>query len=109
MPALRRAQVIAQGSEAGLRVAQYLLGLKLDGQRANLERHLPHATDATALVAEARSRLDACERPRDLLSSEALAAVEYWGALSQLPMRFARSDVDKVPSGGSRSANVIAC
>ncbi len=98
-PALRRAQALAVHRSVGLGIARDLIADKLQGQRETLRflgRHVP--TDGAQ--GEVEAALERLADARDVDSvrlAEAQGAAAYWGAWSQLPVRFARRDAEKVP------------
>lgn len=94
LPALRRAQALAAGSEAGLEVARYLVAEKLRGQAGVASRI---AGEASAGIMRA---LNGAESARDLTQlrlAEADGASSYWSAWEDVPVRFARRDEPHAP------------
>jgi CRISP-associated protein Cas1 len=97
VPALRRAQVEATESEAGLRVVRYLLGRKLAGQGANLKQFFPEDREAIGVVTTAAERIESSRQVRDALLWEAKAASSYWRSFAKLQARFSGGDLGKIP------------
>ncbi len=109
IPGLRRAQAQAAGSETGLRVARYLIGEKLSGQRrALVTRGVPDADAAASLIEDAIRRVEAAGVVDEITLCEAQAAGAYWAALSTLQLRFSKADAGKLPphwrTAGSRAS-----
>ena len=103
-PSLRRAQVAAEGSNAGMVIVTELLTSKLQGQLGLLRRALPNQGSAIATVELALSTLEAVDSVQAALSLEAKAAAAYWGAWREVPMRFARVDQSRIPELWSKVA-----
>jgi CRISPR-associated endonuclease Cas1 len=89
---IRRAQALAMGTEIGLTIARYLIGLKLKGQSdaARVELMAPDlagSIDSLAAMLSAASSID------DVRQIEATSANLYWAGWESLEVRFARRDV----------------
>ena len=97
LPALRRAQCLAAGTDAGLAIGRDLLSTKLAGQAAALA-HAPGADSAHDAILASRAALEGCEDAGRLRNEEARAANEFWGALADLPVHYISADRDKVPA-----------
>lgn len=93
---LRRAQALATTNGVGIAIARELLGSKLDGQLAVLER-LPQAGAARQTVQPLQGELTLATSTQHLRSLEARAAAVYWGAWASVEMPFARKDRTSVP------------
>jgi len=95
-PRLRRAQALTSGLPSGLEVARDLLSAKLKGQ-ADLVSSLAIGSEAAATIERLMPELEVAASPADLMVVEAAAASAYWGAWSDVPIRWVRADIDKVP------------
>lgn len=99
-PRLRRSQALATTNGLGLVIARDLLGQKLAGQAALLDRlGTEQATHAASRVRELTCGLAAAETPDRLRLVEARAAAHYWEAWSELCLRFGKRDAATVPEG----------
>src|SRR6266511_100153 len=96
-PALRRAQVLAGDSPAGLEVVRHLLRAKLQGQLSVLREHFVYGSGPIDAVSLALASLEDEPSARKALAWEAKAASAYWRAWSPEPIRFARADEGKIP------------
>jgi CRISPR-associated endonuclease Cas1 len=99
-PALRRAQAMAPQDGRALELSKWLVDAKLEAQLATLNRFA-----AMLGTAEARTVVDSYRQLAvdansldELRASEAWAAGAYWQAFAPLRVRFARRDIDQVPS-----------
>jgi CRISPR-associated endonuclease Cas1 len=93
---LRRSQALARETEAGLKVARWILKLKLRGQHDLLAKL--NVPDARQAVKVALRELKQTASTDDLMSTpEARAAAAYWDAWASLPIQFVRADAGKVP------------
>jgi hypothetical protein len=97
LPALRRQQALAAGGEAGLAIGRELLTGKILGQAVALG-HGPEVEEAQAMMREHVDLLDTCPDAAALRTVEARAAVIFWQALAELPVRFTAADEPKVPA-----------
>src|SRR6266705_530556 len=91
LPALRRQQAIAAGTETGIAIGRHLLSLKIQGQAAALAS-VPGTGETQGAMREHVALLAACTDPRELRMVEAQAAVMFWDALAEVPVRFLASD-----------------
>ena len=110
LPALRRAQCLAAGTDAGIAIGRDLLSAKLAGQAAALAL-VPGADCARDAVLVSRAALDRCGNAGRLRNEEARAANEFWGALADLPVLYISADNDKVPASWAsvgRRASVLS-
>jgi hypothetical protein len=96
LPALRRAQALAAGSDVGMAIGRDLLRRKLGDQAASLRR-LPGMDGCAEEVERTVSELDRCSNAEQLRIVEAGAAAAWWGALADLPVAFVPPDEAKVP------------
>jgi CRISPR-associated endonuclease Cas1 len=96
-PALRRSQALAADSPTGPEVARFLITRKVKGQRAALAQ-VDDSAAAVEFLTRALDELAAATTVRRVLQLEAAAAVEYWAACSSVPIRFATSDWNRVPT-----------
>jgi CRISPR-associated protein Cas1 len=93
-PALRRAQAWASTNHVGIEIIRHLLTLKIEGQADNCRR-----LDA-ANPEEMKRSLGLVQQAGDLEGlriGEVQAAVAYWHAWTEVPIRFTRADQDRVP------------
>ena len=93
---LRRQQALATQSPLGLEIARYLLGEKVEGQRQNLDL-LPPTPAAKAAIAEWAERVSIGTSLDELLEAEREAAAHYWSCWADVPVRFARRDLARIP------------
>ncbi len=106
---LRRAQAMATTNGVGVAIARDLLGHKLTGQAAIVDRlGTPPAADVGAHVRWLLAALPGARTVDQLRSLEAEAAGRYWSAWAGVPVRWARRDAARVPEHwrtfGSRSS-----
>ncbi len=97
IPALRRAQVAACGSDTGLAIAKLLLRRKLEGQERVLSHDLQDAS-AAEVVGHFRSSLEDASSVKEALVWEAKAAAVYWPCWRDVSVTFAKLDRPKVPT-----------
>lgn len=106
---LRRAQVLAQGSEVGLGIVRRLLVAKLEGQ-ASIARNVLGNEHAADIVEGFRDGLGLIDDVEDARRLEAQAAAAYFGTWPQVDVvRFVAKDAPRVPPhwrrfNGRRSA-----
>lgn len=100
---LRRAQARAAGTSVGIEVARFILRAKLDGQRRVL-RQVTGAHDLAAAFERAATSLEAAATVEELVWAERDAALAYWTGWSAVEMRFAVSDVQRLPEQWLRFA-----
>jgi len=92
---LRRAQVVAAGTECGWRIVSKLLADKVRGQ-ADVAHRI--GAEATARVLAARAdHLGQTTSIRDAAKLEGQAARTYWEAWAPVRLSFVRHDARKVP------------
>ncbi len=108
---LRRAQALAMGSDVGLELIKLVLTDKLEGQ-LRVIGEVSGNDAASAVISAARGRLDEVGTWEQAMATEAQAAIAYWSAWESEPLRFARSDLGKVPDhwrtvGTRRSALTV--
>ncbi len=97
LPALRRQQALAAGSEVGLAIGRELISRKILGQAAALG-HRPDVEEAQTMMREHIDLLDTCPDAAALRTVEARAAALFWEALAEVPVRFIPADEAKVPA-----------
>jgi CRISPR-associated endonuclease Cas1 len=97
---LRRAQALASQSTLALVLSRSLIRSKLEAERATLKRFSDRLPIPVAEEAIRRSAQQAAEAAtiEDLRVAEAWAAAGYWQAFTEVPVRFAQRDRDRVPS-----------
>jgi CRISPR-associated endonuclease Cas1 len=93
---LRRAQVLAFGSEAGLKIAKELISRKLAGQE-QVVREILRDSDAADEISRFCSALPSAERLDVIRSLESQGAALYWGAWRNVPIMFPAKDLPRVP------------
>ncbi len=108
---LHRLQAAARTSEAGIRIARFLIGRKLGGQREMLEwltdpgRQVPsarrdHHQRLRSIALTLRSLEDRFERITDLeeiVEAERSGGQLYWSVLSGVPLRWKPKAATRVP------------
>lgn len=92
--ALRRAQVLARDGERGRRIVAKLLADKIDGEARVAALIGPGLGQRIASYAGYLRETETIEGIRVM---ESRAAAEYWKAWSEIPLKFARRDITKVP------------
>jgi CRISPR-associated endonuclease Cas1 len=95
-PRLRRAQALAGQSEAGVELARTWLRRKLEGQHAVLVRLAP-APPVYEAFQVASDDLVLADTINTLVMAERDAALAYWAAWSEMPIRFRRADRERLP------------
>jgi CRISPR/Cas system-associated endonuclease Cas1 len=110
-PGLRRAQARGIDTPPGVDVARRLIAEKIAAQAQTLAA-VPSAgaTEMSlATIRDAVSRLQVAATRDDVRVAEAQAAAVYWSGLSEVSIRFARRDAERVPahwtSLGARSSH----
>lgn len=98
---LRRSQAAAYGGAVGLRIAVYLLGLKLAGQEAVASEVLHNVAVADTIESLA-GLLDDALTVDDARLLEAQAAAAYWSGWVGPGLRFTRKDETRVPDRWKR-------
>lgn len=99
-PKLRRAQALSTSGTTARDAARYLLGTKIKGQLANL---IEAGLSAKAIdqVKAALERAEATESFEEILRAEPMAAAAYWMAWQELPIRFGKRDLARLPESWS--------
>lgn len=93
---LRRSQALASNKKGGLKLARWILELKLQGQHDLLARL--GAVKAQEAIKVSLRGLKLMDSTDDLMSTpEARAAAAYWEAWASLPIQFVRADAGRVP------------
>jgi CRISPR-associated endonuclease Cas1 len=93
---LRRAQALASGDDIGITITRDLLRRKLEGQAAVLDR-IPDADNASSDIRKYRDELSTTESVIGLRIGESQAARIYWDSWTDVPVRFARKAVTRIP------------
>jgi CRISPR-associated endonuclease Cas1 len=93
---LRRAQAMASGSGAALRIARELISQKLAGQEQVVRNKLLDLETAKS-IANFRSRVDKAETIDEIRQCESMGAAVYWSAWRNLSIFFPKSDLPRVP------------
>ncbi|MDQ4144987.1 MAG: CRISPR-associated endonuclease Cas1 [Actinomycetota bacterium] len=96
-PALRRAQALAAHCPAGVEVARAVLRDKISGQAAVLGGFRVEGAFGRSLASTLKE-LEAATTLEELLGIEASAALRYWEAWSDRPVRFGKRDVGHIPA-----------
>ena len=94
---IRRAQALAPGTETGMAIARYLVGVKLAGQAEVAALELANPTAAETITRLGGQLADAASL-EEIRQFEAAAANLYWQAWEGITLEFIRRDEDKVPS-----------
>ena len=94
---IRRAQALAPGTETGMAIARYLVGVKLVGQADVAEVELANPTAAETITRLGGELADAASL-EEIRQFEAAAANLYWRAWEEITLEFIRRDDEKVPS-----------
>jgi CRISPR-associated endonuclease Cas1 len=94
---LRHAQALAPHTGAGLAVARYLLGGKLEGQLRLLDR-LPAADGySRRVLTDAQQAVENARSVQEAVGAEAKGAAAYWRAWAPVEVRFRPGDRRRVP------------
>jgi CRISPR-associated endonuclease Cas1 len=93
---LRRSQALAPGNGNAVKIARELISAKLSGQTMLVREKLKNIR-AADLIDVLRSRLDAAADLDAIRGIESRGAARYWNAWRDLPIRFPRKDVGRVP------------
>ncbi|MDQ2889966.1 MAG: CRISPR-associated endonuclease Cas1 [Gemmatimonadota bacterium] len=93
---LRRAQALAAFTHTGLGVTRELLTMKLQGQ-LELLRRIENSAEARGEIEYAIQSLTTADDMTALRYAESRAAVAYWAALGEVPVRFVGKDQERVP------------
>jgi len=94
---LRRAQALALGNGTAVRIARELISVKLKGQEVLIREKLKNVSAANA-IAEVHAHLARADEIDVIRGIESRAASEYWSAWRDVPVLFARKDVNRVPT-----------
>ena len=105
---LRRAQALAPGTVTGLKIAKYLIRIKMAGQAAIAREDLSASGVAESIVDLTR-RVDQSSTLEEVRELEASGAAQYWSAWDKLEVTFVKADLSRVPDNwkvfeGRRSA-----
>ena len=93
---LRRAQALAHGSGAALKISRELIGRKLEVQEKIAHDSLRNP-DAAEVISRARAAIPTAKTIEAIRLQESLGAHAYWGAWNNLPINFPRADLRRVP------------
>lgn len=104
---LRRAQALALGNGAALKISKELISQKLAGQEL-LVRDMLHESATGDAIAEFRTVLPSAENVDRVRLIEAQAAKLYWQAWSDLPILWPREDERRVPEHWKRFGSRIS-
>lgn len=99
-PALRRAQARAIDTPLGVDTARRLIAEKIAAQAQTLAAVPSAGVTETSLatIRDAVTRLHVAATRDDVRVAEAQAAAAYWSGLSDVSIRFARRDAERVPA-----------
>jgi DNA (cytosine-5)-methyltransferase 1 len=114
-PRLRRAQAQAIDTPTGDAIARRLIAEKVAAQAETLvaaDRVAPVGEAAISALRDAAGRLHVATCRDEIRQAEAMAASAYWSAWAEVPVRFARCDVGRVPEAwltfGARTSPLTA-
>jgi CRISPR-associated endonuclease Cas1 len=93
---LRRAQALAHQSGAALQIARELISHKLEAQEG-LARGVLNNSVAAEAIARIRETLPGTKTIEAIRMVESRGAYAYWGAWSDLPINFPKTDLRRVP------------
>ena len=94
--AVRRAQSLAWQTGTGLQIARELIRQKLNSQERLVRDQFQN--DASAqVIANARHALTTAKSNDEIRRYEARAALAYWTAWHELPVKFSPADLRRVP------------
>jgi CRISPR-associated endonuclease Cas1 len=93
---LRRAQSLALGNGVGIEISRALIDAKLQGQE-RLVRELLKDSTTSQTIAAFREKLQRVETVDEIRWLEAQAAVAYFGALRDIPVRWPKMDLPRIP------------
>jgi CRISPR-associated endonuclease Cas1 len=104
---LRRAQALALGNGAALKISEELISRKLVGQELLAQDMLRDTATADA-IAQFRDQLPGAESIEVVRLIEAQAARRYWQSWSNVPIRWPRRDESRVPEHWRRFGSRIS-
>jgi CRISPR-associated protein Cas1 len=93
---LRRAQSLAEGSGAAMRIAVELIRQKLLAQERLVREQFKNTASAEVISVQRRA-LAKAKSKEEIRRYEAYAALAYWRAWHELPIQFPQSDLQRVP------------
>jgi CRISPR-associated protein Cas1 len=93
---LRRAQVLAFGTDVAISLNRGLIEKKILGQAQNV-RNIFKNEYAAALIGATREKLASASTIDDMRVLESQAALAYWSCWRNLPVLFAAADLPRVP------------
>src|SRR2546429_5877369 len=91
---LRRAQALALSNGSAVQIARELISAKLTGQETLIREKLKNVSAANS-IAELQARLANAHEIDAIRGIESRAAAEYWSAWREIPVLFARKDVNR--------------
>jgi len=94
---LRRAQALALSNGSAVQIARELISAKLIGQETLVREKLKNGSAANS-IAELQALLANVNEIDAIRGIESRAAAEYWSAWREIPVLFARKDVNRVPT-----------
>jgi CRISPR-associated endonuclease Cas1 len=93
---LRRSQSLALGNGVGTEICRSLIDAKLQGQERLVREQLRDSAAAEE-IAKFRNRLATAESAEAIRWLEAYAANSYFGALRNIPVRWPKADLSRLP------------
>jgi CRISPR-associated endonuclease Cas1 len=97
---LRRAQALAgvPPSPVGLEIARYLIGKKIAGELWVLENDLSGRSAEATQLRDALGALPKAQTVEKITLIESACAAAYWSCFTEIELRFARKDLERVPT-----------
>ncbi len=92
---LRRSQSLALGNGVGIEISRSLIDAKLQGQERLVRERLKDSSTAQA-IATFREKLEHVETVDEIRGLEAQAAIAYFGALRDIPVRWPKMDLPRI-------------
>jgi CRISPR-associated endonuclease Cas1 len=93
---LRRAQALATTNGIGIRIGRDLIRQKLTGQ-LRIAQRLSASDRAVREIKECIEEIDDSDSPDELRRAEGQAAIAYWSAWREVPVKFDAGSVKRVP------------
>jgi CRISPR-associated endonuclease Cas1 len=93
---LRRAQALATANGIGMRIGRDLIRQKLTGQ-LQLAEKLSLSERALREIKECIEEIDESDSPDELRRAEGQAAIAYWSAWREVPVKFEPGSIKRVP------------
>src|SRR5215469_8481028 len=104
---LRRSQSLALGNGTALRISKELIRQKLEGQAA-LVRDMLSDHEAAEVIAKFSAELPSADSIESVRLIESQAARTYWGAWSDVPVRWPAKDAQRTPQHWKRFGSRIS-